>query len=123
MLSRFAILLIAILPNFLIADTSLAGPTYNNFDKSLVSLPIEQIAHRRKNHKWVVSTPNTTATRNYDTYNGFGMGGSMNAEDDFAFGGYDPDLVVDYRNGWNMSGPYVYSQGFGPGYGIGMWGW
>ena len=90
MLSRSAIFLIAILPNFLIADTSLAGPTYNNFDKSLVSLPIEQIAHRRTNHKRVVSTPNTMATRNYDTYNGFGTGGNMNADDDFAFGGYDP---------------------------------
>ncbi len=33
------------------------------------------------------------------------------------------DLVVDYRNGWNVNGPYGYSQGFGPGYGIGMWGW
>ena len=123
MLSRSAILLIATLPNFLIADTSLAGPTYNNFDNSVLSLPIEQIAHRRTNHKRVVSTPNTTATRNYDNYNGFGTGGSMNADDDFAFGGYDPDLVVDYRNGWNVSGPYGYSQGFGPGYGIGMWGW
>ena len=90
MLSRSAILLIAILPNFLIADISLAGPTYNNFDKSLVSLPIEQIAHRRTNHKRVVSTPNTMATRNYDTYNGFGTGGNMNADDDFAFAGYDP---------------------------------
>jgi hypothetical protein len=123
MLSRSAIFLIVTLANFLIADTSFAGSTYNNFDKSLVSLPIEQIAHRRTNHKRVVSTPNTTATRNYDTYNGFGTGGSMNADDDFAFGGYDPDLVVDYRNGWNVSGPYGYSQGFGPGYGIGMWGW
>jgi hypothetical protein len=123
MLSRSAILLIAVLPNFLIADTALAGPTYNNFDNSLISLLIEQIGHRRTYHKRAVSTPNTTATRNYDTYNGFGTGGSMNADDDFAFGGYDPDLVVDYSNGWNVSGQYGYSQGFGPGYGIGMWGW
>lgn len=123
MLSRSAILLIASLPNFLIADTSLAGPTYHNFDNSVISMPIEQIAHRRTNRNRAVSTPNTPATRNYDTYNGFGTSGSMNADDDFAFGGYDPDLVVDYRNGWNVSGPYGYSQGFGPGYGIGIWGW
>jgi hypothetical protein len=47
----------------------------------------------------------------------------MNADDDFAFGGYDPDLVVDYSNGWNVSGPYGYSQGFGPDNRIGMGGW
>ena len=123
MLSRSALVLISILLSFLVADTSLAGPTYNNFNNSVISLPIEQIGHRRTYHKRAVSMPNTTATRNYDTYNGFGTGGSMNADDDFAFGGYDPDLVVDYRNGWNVNGPYGYSQGFGPGYGIGMWGW
>jgi hypothetical protein len=46
MLSRSALVLISILLSFLIADTSLAGPTYNSFDRSLVSLPIEKIAHR-----------------------------------------------------------------------------
>ena len=123
MLSRSALVLIATLPSFLITSVSLAGPTYNSFDKSLVSLPIEQIAHRRTSHNRAASMPNASTTRNYDNYNGFGTGGSMNADDDFAFGGYDPDLVVDYSNGWNVSGPYGYSQGFGPGYGIGMWGW
>ena len=123
MLSRSAIALIATLPSFLTTSVSLAGPTYNSFDKSLVVQPIEQIAHRRTYRNRAVSTPNASAARNYDSYNGFGTGGSMNADDDFAFGGYDPDLVVDYSNGWNVSGPYGYSQGFGPGYGIGMWGW
>ena len=123
MLSRSALVLISILLSFLIADTSLAGPTYNNCDNSVISLPIEQISHPRTYHKRAVSTLNTTAPRNYDTYNRFGPGGSMNADDDFAFGGYDPDLVVDYRNGWNVSGPYGYSQGFGLDNRIGMGGW
>lgn len=85
MLSRSALVLISILLSFLVADTSLAGPTYNNFNNSVISLPIEKIAHRGTCHKRAVSTPNTTATRNYDTYDGFGMGESINADDDFAF--------------------------------------
>ncbi len=85
MLSRSALVLISILLSFLIADTSLAGPTYNNCDNSVISLPIEQISHPRTYHKRAVSTLNTTAPRNYDTYDGFGTGESMNADDDFAF--------------------------------------
>ncbi len=47
----------------------------------------------------------------------------MNADDDFAFGGYDPELVVDYRNGLNTPGLYNDGFGYGAGYGMGVWGW
>jgi hypothetical protein len=86
----------------------------------------EQVAHRRGATKRGTETSAPSANA-YDTYTGFGSGGRMNADDDFAFGGYDPDYVVDYRNGWNSPGMYVDGIGPGAGYGMGggmgMWGW
>lgn len=87
---------------------------------------VEQVAHRRANSRAAPQSgaTNSASTGNvYNDYTGFGSGGRMNVDDDFAFGGYDPDFVVDYRNGWNTPGLYNDGFGYGPGYGMGMWGW
>jgi len=87
---------------------------------------VDQVAHRRA-HSRTAAQPGATNSAStegvYNDYTGFGSGGRMNAEDDFAFGGYDPDFVVDYRNGWNTPGLYNDGFGYGAGYGMGMWGW
>jgi hypothetical protein len=86
----------------------------------------EQVAHRRTHPRAAVQSGAANAASTEDVFNDdtvFGSGGRINADDDFAFGGYDPDVVVDYRNGWNTLGPYNDGFGYGAGYGMGMWGW
>lgn len=87
---------------------------------------IAQVAHRRAHSRAAVQSGaanSASAEAAYNDYTGFGPDGRMNADDDFAFGGYDPDVVIDYRNGWNTPGPYNDGFGYGSGYGMGMWGW
>lgn len=87
---------------------------------------IRQVAHKRAHSRTAAQSGAASSASKgsvYNDYTGFGSGGGMNAEDDFAFGGYDPDSVVDYRNRWNTPGLYNDGFGYGAGYGMGMWGW
>jgi len=119
-------LLISLLP-CLTANIATAGPLSVSDVSALSGITsVEQIAHRRASSRGMnkAGAANAApAASAYDSYTGFGSGGRMNADDDFAFGGYDPDFVVDYGNGWNTPGFYGDPYGFGAGYGAGMWGW
>jgi hypothetical protein len=105
-------------------DVSLAAQVF--YDKSIgatVSAPINQIAHRRAHSRRTKPSDGgneTSDDQRYNNYNGFGTGGTMTPADDFAFGGYDPDVAIQYRDGVNVSGPYGYDLGFGPGWGGGF---
>lgn len=87
---------------------------------------VVQVAHRRAHSRAAAQSGaaiSGSMEGAYNDYTGFGSGDRMNADDDFAFGGYDPDFAVDYQNGWNAPGLYNDGFGYGAGYGMGMWGW
>ncbi len=120
-------LAIAMLPGLTV---SLAAAPFPATDMHVSNIsratPVVQVAHRRAHSRAAAQSGTAISGSTGDIYNdytGFGSGDRMNADDDFAFGGYDPDFVVDYRNGWNTPGLYNDGFGYGAGYGMGIWGW
>jgi hypothetical protein len=95
----------------------------NNISRST---SVAQVAHRRAHSRAAAQSGAAISGSTggvYDDYKGFDSDDRMNADDDFAFGGYDPDFVVDYQKGWNTPGLNNDGFGYGAGYGMGMWGW